>query len=181
MENLPNRIELGCGEEKPTGFHGVDKIDTSETDQVIDLDKSSWDLPSNHFIEIRAVDLYEHVENPVNFFEEIYRISQEGAEIYIRTPHRSSQNWTDGTHKRLAGLDSIKFYHTTDGPYSYYSDAEFVQDEVKITFRKRKMLPWNYLVEPLININRLTKEFYEESFLSRLFPALNIEFRLKST
>ncbi len=98
--------------------------------------------------------------------------------MFIQTPHRSSQNWTDGTHKRLAGLDTIKFYYTEEGPYSYYSNSRFNQEKVKITFRKRKMLPWNYLIEPIININRLTKEFYEESFLCRLFPALNIEFHL---
>lgn len=178
--DIPKKIELGCGQKKPQGFYGVDKVDTPQTDKVIDLDENEWDLPTDYFSKVRAIDLYEHVNDSVNFLEEIYRLCEDGAEVFIRTPHRSSQNWTDGTHKRLAGLDSINFYFTEGGPYSYYSNAVFSQENAKIAFRKRKMLPWNYLVEPLVNISRFTKYFYEETFLSRLFPACNIEFQLKA-
>lgn len=176
---LPRKIVLACGQRKPDGeWHCVDKIDTEICDQVLDLDDDSWNLPSNYFTSARARDIYEHLDNPVNFMEEVYRILEDGGELYIRSPHISSQNWTDPTHKRLVGYESMKLYFTDDGKYSYYSDCTFEVITARIIFGRT--LPYNMLIEPLVNINNLTKSLYENTFLSRLFPASNVEFVLKA-
>lgn len=145
----------------------------------MDLDTENWDLPSNQFRYARAIDLYEHLDNPVNFMEELHRILQPGGEAYIRAPHRASQNWTDPTHKRLLGFQTIDFYFTSDGHFSYYSSAEFKVLRKEITFNKRKILFYNYLIELIVNFNDFTRMLYEQSFLSRLFPSKNMVFRLK--
>lgn len=179
MTDIPENIELGCGQEKPSGFYGVDIRDLEEVDKVQDLDEESWDLPSDYFELIRAIDVYEHVEKPINFMEEIYRIGKPGAKVVIRTPHRSSQKWGDPTHKRLAGFQTIEFYFTEESDFSFYSSANFEVEKNRILLPKRKMFLWNYLVEPIINLNKFTKIFYEQSFLSRIFPAENILFHLR--
>ena len=122
---IPKKVELGCGKKKPEGYLGVDIVETNQTDEVINLDQSNWDLPSNHFTHIRAIDLFEHLENPMTFIEEVYRIAENGAVIEVRAPHRSSQNWTDPTHERLVGVDTMDNYFTTDGTYGFYSEADF--------------------------------------------------------
>lgn len=174
--NVPTKIELGCGEQKPSGFYGVDIIDTPATDQIMDLDDSSWDLPSNHFEIIRAIDVFEHLNNPLNFFEEIYRIGTDGARIRMRSPHRSSQNWTDPTHKRLVGFNTVAQYCTPSGKYSYYADASFEMEQTSVEFTTRPAYPWNYVIEPIVNTSWRTQAWFENSFLARLFPAHDVEF-----
>lgn len=175
----PKKIDLGCGEEKATGFYGVDAIQTESVDKVLDLDSEEWGLPLNHFEVIRAKDVFEHLENPVNFLENIHSIGCDGAEVRIKTSHQSSQNWTDPTHKRLAGLKTIENYFTESGQFSFYSDANFTVESVEILFEKRKVFFFNYLVEPVVNTSYFTKYVYERSFLSRLFPARDIRFKLR--
>lgn len=63
MTDIPRQLELGCGEKKPDGFYGVDVADTAAVDLVQDLDDPDWDLPSNHFQTIRAIDVFEHLES----------------------------------------------------------------------------------------------------------------------
>lgn len=172
-------VELGCGRDKSEGFLGVDKRETEEVDKVIDLDKSDWDLPSDYFEYVKAINLFEHLENPVNFMEEVYRILKDDGRVLIQAPHRSSQNWTDPTHKRLTGSKTMKYYFTEDGRFSYYSDAEFEILRNRIVFPKRKVFFWNYVVEPLVNLNFFTRMIYEKSFLSKIFPAENMVFELR--
>ena len=114
-EDMPRYAELGCGQDKPDGFLGVDKIDTEETDVQFDLDSEEWSLPENYFRYVRCKDLFEHLENPVQFVENLYRVVVPGGVVEVRSPHRSSQNWTDPTHKRLIGLDTFDYYFTVDG------------------------------------------------------------------
>jgi len=176
---MKKKLELGCGELKKDGYYGVDKINTEETDQVVNLDQEKWCLPENHFTDVRAKDLFEHLDNPVQFMENLYDIMAEDGTAWIQAPHRSSQNWTDPTHKRLTGYRTIGYYFTEAGKYSYYSDAEFEVVQNKIVLPKRKVFLWNYLVEPLVNFNEFTKMVYEQSFLSKIFPADNMHFVIR--
>lgn len=176
---MKKRVSLGCGSDKPEGFVGVDIVDLPEVDVVQDLEEEKWDLPENHFVEVRAKDVFEHIEHSVTFLENIHSIAEEGAEVYIRSPHRSSQSWTDPTHERLVGIDTIKEYFTNKGDYNFYSDIRFRQEDVRITFLKSIFHPWNYLIEPIINLNSAIQGYYESSFLCRIFPAKNVEFNLE--
>ncbi len=154
-------------------------VETSETDFVLNLDQEEWDLPENYFEKIRAWDLFEHLDNPMNFMENVHRIGSKDAEVVMKCPHRSSQNWTDPTHQRLVGIQTIDKYFTDEGMYAYYTDANFQVENAKILFVKSPFMFWNYLIEPVVNITRATQLFYEYTFLSRWFPAQDIYFKLK--
>ncbi len=179
MTVTSKKADLGCGEEKGDSWFGVDIEETDAVDKVQDLDEEDWDLPSNHFEEVKAKDVFEHLDNPVNFLEEVHRIAKPDAEVWIKAPHLSSNNWTDPTHKRLAGFETVKKHFTEEGDFSYYSTANFREEEVRIIFEKNIIFPWNYIVEPLVNLNWITKNFFEKSFLSRVFPAQDVEFYLE--
>lgn len=178
-EDLPQKVELGVGKKKPEGFLGVDVINTEQADVQQDLDEEDWVLPSNHFLEARSVHLFEHLENPIHFVENCHDILAEGGKLYIESPHLSTLNWHDPTHKRLVGSETAYKYFTEDGDFSYYTDAEFEVENVRINFAKRKLYPWNYLVEPLVNLSQTSQQIFEQTFLSRLFPAESIQMTLR--
>ena len=46
-------------------------------------------------------------------------------------------------------------------------------------FHRYRWLPWNYLVEPLVNRAPAIQTYYEASALARLFPAANVELTLR--
>lgn len=173
--HIPDRLDLGCGNNKKEGYYGVDISDTKDVDQVIDLDQPDWELPSDYFEHIRVIDVFEHIEDPVAFMEELYRISRPGAEIEIRAPHFSSQNWHDPTHKRLTG--SRTFDNFTDrGRFQFYSAARFEIVSVQITFEwsgKLVQKCGSYIANKYM-------DFYEKSFLRHMLPATNITFKLKT-
>lgn len=164
-------LELGCGEKKEKGFLGIDKFDTKEADIVHDLDETPWPLPESNFSKINAFDVIEHIGNPIEFIEEIHRVAEDGAKVIIRAPHQSSQNWNDLTHKRLLGYRSVENFFTEEGDWSQNrTKARFKILSREFTFR-------DY---PLSRFGKFIAErnphVYENTFLSRLFPAMNIEF-----
>lgn len=179
MTDIQTKIDLGCGENKPDGFFGVDIIDTNDADHVIDLDEGDWNLPENHFTVVRAFDVFEHLRNPINFMEEVHRIAKDGARVILKSPHLSSQNWIDPTHKRLVGRRTIDHYFTDDGRLSFYTPVSFSVESASLQFLQEPVLFWNYVIEPFVNVSESTQRFYEESFLSRLFPAKDIVFNLR--
>lgn len=169
------KIDLGCGNDKSEGWFGVDIVDTDDCDMVLDLDQSQWGLPENYFAEARANDVFEHLRNPVQFMENLHDILKDGGMVYISSPHFSSLNWTDPTHKRMVGYQTM-FYFTDNHKFGFYSDARFEVVQSKINFKYKN--PVNRLVEPLVNINSFAKSVYERTFLCRLLPANNVEFVL---
>ncbi|WP_353633802.1 methyltransferase domain-containing protein [Halobacterium sp. NMX12-1] len=170
---IPEQIELGCGKKKPEGFYGVDISETEVVDQTENLDQPGWDLPSDHFHVIRAVDLFEHLSNPTQFMEEVWRIAKPEAKIVIRGPHISSDNWHDPTHKRLLGSRTFEHY-TPESRFEFYSDCSFKVNDFEIQFQ------WQ--PTPIKQIghyvaNRMTYS-YETTALRNILPATNIRFEL---
>jgi SAM-dependent methyltransferase len=170
-------LDVGCGRDKHTGAIGLDIVDTSEADIVHDVDETPWPLDDDTFKTIYCQDIVEHVEDVVSFMEEVHRVAAEGADIYIRAPHRSSQNWVDPTHKRLFGINTFDNFFTGD---SHITEASFTVKKKRITFADNIFLPWNVLMEPLVNVHPTLQGVYESTFLSRLFPAVNIEVWLEA-
>jgi predicted SAM-dependent methyltransferase len=165
------KIELGCGKRKNDGWLGVDIRKTPLVDIVMDLDQMNWELPSNHFKIVRALDIFEHLNNPINFMEEIWRICKNGAIVIIRGPHKSSLNWDDPTHKRLMGRYVFEHF-ITQSEKSITTKAKFKIIRINYTFDNFNKIFGNFFVKrwPFL---------YEHGFPSRIFPAENIEFVLK--
>ncbi len=93
-------LDLGCGSNKAPNSYGVDIHPYAGVDQVFDVNKTPWDLPSNYFEKVRWLHVIEHIDDITGFMRELHRICKAGAEIYFETPHFSSINsWNDQTHK----------------------------------------------------------------------------------
>ncbi|WP_413581354.1 class I SAM-dependent methyltransferase [Bdellovibrio sp. HCB288] len=166
------KLDVGCGNNKPEGYYGIDQYPFPAADKVFDLNSPNWPLPDNHFEFVRASHVIEHVRDTQVFLKEIHRICRNGAEILIETPHFSwIDSWNDPTH----------FWHFSSGwsrrmekgEYLCYVVGEFETLESRIEFNSsiRSLIP-----------RFLSKVFGQESYEKHyafIFPARNIHTRLR--
>lgn len=103
------RINLGCGFDKRPGFLNVDLNDFHSPDYVADISNLK-DLPDNHYEEIVAQDVLEHMTREVSLlaFNEWSRILSATGVMKIRVPtiigllsmlHKHA--WTEESHSNI--------------------------------------------------------------------------------
>ena len=97
------KLNLGCGQSKVPGFVNVDKF--GEPDVRHDLELFPWPWPDNHFVEVRAIHVLEHLgkdaDNFIGVMKELYRVCAGGARIQVTVPHPRHDNFlSDPTHVR---------------------------------------------------------------------------------
>jgi predicted SAM-dependent methyltransferase len=169
-ESLPQSLRsrtvlnLGCGRKPIEGAINVDSSPDVSPDLLMDLDAKRWRLPSNHFTEVHAYDVIEHLTSVVAALEEVHRICRNGARVKVTVPHFSSANaFTDPTHRHFFGRNSFTYF-TGEHAHAHYSRARFRSVQTKVIFRPG---PLNALVR------RAAERFpdrYEERF-AWMFPA----------
>ena len=170
---LPRRLNLGCGRDRHEGYLNVDSVATVRPDLEWNLDHFPYPLPSDHFEEILALDVVEHLENLVGFVDECWRILQPGGTIRITTPHYSSANsFRDPTHRHHLGLFSFDYF-TVDHALGHYSAARYTIVRRRLVFPPTR---WNRLVA---FVARRNYRAYEDRW-SWIFPAWFLEVELRA-
>lgn len=165
-------LNLGCGRKRVEGAVNLDVTPDTGPDVLHDLNRRPWPLPDNHFREVIAHDVIEHLEDVMATFEEIHRISRDGAVVHISVPHFSSGNaYTDPTHRRFFGFFTLD-YLTEAGEYSFYTRARF-------RIRHRRIIFWPTLLNKLVW--RLANRYpmWYELRWAWVFPALFLSFELE--
>jgi ubiquinone/menaquinone biosynthesis C-methylase UbiE len=110
------------------------------------LNNHPGDLPDNSFSHVICEDILEHVDDTLRFLEEVHRIAESNAEVYIRTPHFTNHNaWVDPTHRRPFSVFTFRDYITSAGDYAYYTNAKFELINLRIGFISIKKMPWNLI------------------------------------
>ena len=175
---MANKLNLGCGTDIRPGWINLDIAPLEGVDIVHDINKLPLPFKSDSFEYILCKDILEHVDY-APLMKELHRILKKGGIIEIEVPHFTSRlNFVDPTHKKLFSYKLFEFF-LENHPRSYYFDFHFSEIIfTRITFEK-SLLFYNYLVEPLVNINEKTMRLYEATFLSRLFPAGNLIVKLR--
>jgi SAM-dependent methyltransferase len=186
-------LDVGCGDRKRVPWAvGIDRIKTSATDVVHDLDTYPWPFPDNRFDLILASHVVEHLADVLRLCEELHRIARPGALIKIATPHFTSPDaFVDPTHRHQFGYRSFEFVAKPDDAHlpplqqrlnalfgmeatvaGWYTEPRFEIVERRITFRKpHRLLGFDRLAHhaPLIY----------EYFLGALAPARDIQVTLR--
>lgn len=175
------RLNLGCGTDIRDGFVNLDVAALPGVDVVHDLDRLPLPFEANRFAEIVCKDVLEHIDL-VAVLRECHRILVPGGLLHVQAPHfTSSSYFADPTHRTAFSIDTLHFFSGTGRhtDRSYYFDFRFsrIADE-RITFHHNYLKPWNALVEPLVNHSPKAQVYYEETFLARAFPALNVQVTL---
>jgi len=157
-------LDVGCGKNKIKGAIGLDIDKGTDSDIVWDLNKYPYPIESGEFDKVYAKHIIEHVDDPVNFIKEIYRIVKPEGTCFIETPHFSCYvAYSEPQHKRY---------------FSYFMIDEILKKvpfkiaEREITFYKS--FRWSgikYLA------NKFPRDY--EKFWTYLFPAENVTMLLK--
>lgn len=172
------RLNLGCGSDIKDGWINLDAANITGVDVIHDLESFPYPFEDNSIDEVVCQDVLEHVDYPA-VLEELFRIMKHGAVLKIRVPHFTSfRNFVDPTHKRLFSIKTFDFF-ITNPPHgrNYYYSFHFSHIASKrITFNTNRLFAVNKIISLLVNGSKgIMNNYYEQTFLSRIFPAENIE------
>jgi hypothetical protein len=172
---MKNILDVGCGRRKLEGAIGIDSADLPEVDIKHDLNIYPWPIKGDYFSEIHINHVIEHLDSTIKLMEEVYRICENGARVFIRVPHASCSmvSWQDPTHKRPYTCTSF-YYFSKEYGYSYYHNVNFKIKKVRLNYclydgakKERNRIPkwfqniWNTLA----NFN-YTSQLIFERFLA---------------
>lgn len=118
-------LNLGCGLKHVSEAVNLDYTAETNPDVIHDLNELPWPFPDNHFREVLAYDVLEHLVDFIPALEEIHRICRDKAMVRITVPHFSGpEAHTDPTHRRFFGYLSFD-YVTGDHEIQFYTRARF--------------------------------------------------------
>ena len=157
-------LDIGCGNNKIKGAIGLDIDNSTQADIIWDLNKAPYPIEDNKFDEIYAKHIIEHVDDPIKFLSEIYRITKPGGTCFIETPHFSCYvAYSEPQHKR------------------YFSC--FMIDEIlkKVPFKIAKREIAFYKTFRSVGIKYLANRYPRnyERFWTYIFPAENVKVLLR--
>ena len=99
-ESPPKILDIGCGCNKVPGSIGMDIDQNSHADIIHDLNKYPYPIDDNSLDKVFAKHIIEHLDDPKNFLQEIYRILKPRGTAFIETPHFSSHvAYSEPQHK----------------------------------------------------------------------------------
>ena len=171
-----DRLNLGCGTDIRPGYVNLDIAPLPGVDVVHELGSGPLPFDDASLTEVVAKDILEHVDL-AGTLRELHRVLAPGGRLVVTAPHFTSPAvWIDPTHQRGFAVDTLRFFTREGYGRGYYYDFHFERlESTRIVFHRYRWQPWNYAVEPLVNRAPGVQRFYEETFLSRLFPAANLE------
>lgn len=104
-------LNVGSGRFPVEGAINLDVADVTGVDVIHDLDVAPWPFDDNQFQQVRGVQVFEHVADPITFMCEAWRVLQPGGELYLTVPHYQSENsFTDPTHRRHCTLHTWDYW-----------------------------------------------------------------------
>lgn len=105
------KLNLGAGSTPEPQWHNVDLVQLPGIDQVHDLNVMPWPWPNDSVTEIKAVDVFEHVDDALEFMAESWRVLEPGGEIFIHTSYLYEPgSFTDPTHKRFCTTETFDYW-----------------------------------------------------------------------
>lgn len=146
------RLNVGCGSyaDPDPEVTNLDSHAYPGVQCVHDLDTHPWPFADGQFSELRAVQVFEHLADPIGFMAEAHRVLELGGLLLIVVPHWQSENsFTDPTHVRHCTERTFDYWchgtplHNQFGP-AYAGDAVFDRelvvrtgDDIHAHLRKR--------------------------------------------
>ena len=171
-------LHLGCGHSKLPGSLGVDLLAHSEVDVVHNLDQYPWPFEANSVDVIFAHSVIEHIDDIVALFEECARILKPGGRVVLTVPYfRSTDSFTDPTHKHFFTSQSLDYFIENSGQLSHYGYT-------KVQFMKMGFW-YSWPTESKNALTRMFKKFitdyprFYDQYLSLLAPVKTITWELE--
>lgn len=94
-------LNLGAGYDIRNEAINLDRRRLPGIDVVHDLDVHPYPILDDQFVEILALDVFEHIADVVGAMDECWRLLKPGGQMIVRGPSVNSPNlWSDVTHRR---------------------------------------------------------------------------------
>lgn len=165
-------LNLGAGRRGRADAFNVDRVAATSPNLVWNLDRTPWPLPTDHFREVLAYDVLEHLDDLVAVMEEIHRVCAPGAVVKITLPHFPCANaFIDPTHQHYFSWFSFHYF-TGENQWDFYSGCRFRRLTSHLQFYPSVV---NKLIWRLAN---RFPESYERRW-AWIFPAWFLSFELE--
>jgi len=157
MENL-KKLNLGCGENKKSGYLNIDWNELTRPDILHDLNEFPYPFRDNTFDLIEAEHILEHLDKPFQVMKELHRILKPGGKLLIKVPH-FSRGFTHAEHAH--GFDvTFPLYFNKNFTKSGYFGIEFKLDKLELKWLANQhllpMLGYGKTVIAILNfINKI--------------------------
>lgn len=146
-----NKLHIGCGDQIFDGWVNHDIAPLPGVDVVHDLTQFPWPFEDQQFDEVYMKDVMEHLSDTIKTLEEIYRITEPGAKIFIAVPYWNSwEAITDPTHVKQFNEYTFEFFDPVKWrcrKRPYYSHARF------------KIMKQGYWIKPFAPAITISKSF----------------------
>jgi len=106
VDELPNRINIGCGYDKKPGYVNLDSDPACKPDLLVQ-DHDLFFLPRDHFEEVYAKDVLEHIPRAsmMNALFDWASLLKVGGELFVQT------SWIYGIIDRMRAEGTFEFIH----------------------------------------------------------------------
>lgn len=106
------KIDLGCGYKHVPGFLRIDGDMNCKPDYLVNLETDVLPFEDNSVSEVRATHILEHIgEGFFHLLQEIYRVCEDGALVYIEVPHHLHITFfADPTHQRPITAEGLRLF-----------------------------------------------------------------------
>lgn len=117
-------LNLGSGSVPLPGYVNTDIADIPGVDVVWDLDQSPWPWEDSSCCCLRAYDIFEHVNEPLTFMQESWRVLESEGILDLHVSYWRSENaYTDPTHKRFCTEKTFDYWVEGSPMQLRYGDA----------------------------------------------------------
>ncbi|MCR4275105.1 MAG: class I SAM-dependent methyltransferase [Candidatus Campbellbacteria bacterium] len=114
-------LHVGCGHSKISGALGMDVLALPEVDVVHNLDVVPWPLQDASVDIIFGHSVLEHVTDIVAFMDEAWRVLAPRGRLIVAVPYfRSTDSFTDITHKHFFTSESLDYFFVENTPKSHF-------------------------------------------------------------
>lgn len=117
MKYENKKLNLACGNKLKKGDDWINHdiyFHREDIDVAWDLNVYPYPFIDNTFTEIKAWDIIEHLDRPMKFIEECWRIMQDEAKLSLRTNSVENKTaWRDITHKRVFDKYSFDIFDSS--------------------------------------------------------------------
>lgn len=103
--SVPDRLNLGSGEDYRDGWHNVDINPRYDPDEVVDLN-DRWPWADDSFASILASHVFEHLDDLGHAFGEAARVLAPGGKLVVKVPTGINAT-TDATHRHRFTWDTF--------------------------------------------------------------------------
>jgi len=124
------KIDLGCGDNKQSGYVGIDKRPLPGVDKVYDLE-NGIPYPDNTVGVVRAYHSLEHLSNPIKIMAEIHRVLRDGGVLEFEIPSTKGEG-ADANPSHLSRWNKSSFAFYTDDKLRNDNEIPFKFDLVRI-------------------------------------------------